>query len=77
MDEETFYLTKSTPNKCHFLSQIYNFRFDPSSGLKENIDKYIKLVEDLENCNDKLFKDQQVVALSNLLNDRYRKSEIP
>lgn len=42
---ETFYLTKSVPNKCYLLRQFYNFRFDSSSVLEENIDRFTKLVE--------------------------------
>ncbi|CAI9783174.1 unnamed protein product [Fraxinus pennsylvanica] len=60
------------PNKCYLLSQFYNFRFDPSSDLEENLDRFTKLIEDLANCHEKLFDDQQVVALLNSLSDKYK-----
>lgn len=41
---ENLYLTKSIPNKCYLLRLFYNFRFDPSSDLEENLDRFTKLI---------------------------------
>lgn len=69
---ESLYLTKSMANKCYLLRQFYNFRFDPSSGLEEHLDKLTKMIQDLDNCDEEISNDQQVVALSNSLSERYR-----
>ncbi|XP_022850562.1 uncharacterized protein LOC111372436 [Olea europaea var. sylvestris] len=56
---------------CHLPVEFEHKAFDTSLGLEENIDKYVKLVQDIENCDENLSEDQQVVDLLNSLSDRY------
>lgn len=67
---ESLYLTKTMPNKCYLLRHFYNFRFDNTLNLEENIDRYTKLIQDLNNCDEKISDDQQVVGLLNSLSER-------
>lgn len=60
------------PSNFFLLRQFYNFRYDTSSTLEENIDKFTKLIQDLANCDEKISDDQQVIALLNSLSDKYK-----
>lgn len=70
------YMTKTIPNKCYLLKQLFSFKMDPSVDLDENLNRFTKLTQDLANCDEKLSKDQLTVVLLNSISDRYRDIKI-
>ncbi|XP_022881005.1 uncharacterized protein LOC111398320 [Olea europaea var. sylvestris] len=69
---EKQYVTKTIPNKCYMLKQLFSFKMDPSTNLDENLNTFTKLIQNLNNCDEKLSQDQLAVILLNSISERYK-----
>lgn len=66
------YLLKSTTNKIYLLERFFNFKMDPSKDLDENLDVFNKFVQDIVNCDKKVYETYKVIILLNSMPDSYR-----
>lgn len=69
---EKQYVTKTTPNKCYLLKQLFSSKMDPFANLDDNLNRFTKLTHDLTNCDEKLSQDQLAMILLNSISDKYR-----
>ncbi|KAA0060177.1 Retrovirus-related Pol polyprotein from transposon TNT 1-94 [Cucumis melo var. makuwa] len=69
---ENLYLTKSLPNKLYLKEKFFGYKMDQSKGLEENLDKFQKIIVDLNNISEKMSDENQVVILLNSLPETYR-----
>ena len=64
---EQMYLTKSMPSRISLLCRLFTFKMDVSLSLHANLDKFLKMTQDLERCGDKIVDSHQAVILLNSL----------
>lgn len=69
---EKQYLTKTLPNKCFLWKQFFIHKFDPSSDIEENKDRFNKITDDVINCREKISDNQKEVGVLNALGDKYK-----
>ncbi|TYK04234.1 Retrovirus-related Pol polyprotein from transposon TNT 1-94 [Cucumis melo var. makuwa] len=69
---ENLYLTKSLPNKLYLKEKFFGYKMDQSKGLEENLDKFQKIIVDLNNISEEMSDENQVVILLNSLPETYR-----
>ena len=61
------YMTKSLPSTITLLSALFNFKMNTSVTLEDNLDKFLRLTQDLERCGDSIKDKHQATILLNAL----------
>ena len=61
------YQVKTLPSKISLLCRIFNFKMDVSVSLNDNLDRFLRMTQGLERCDDKIVDAHQAVILLNSL----------
>jgi len=55
------YEVKSLPNRISLLCQLFTYKMNTAIPLTENLDKFLKLTQELEKCDDQIKETHQAV----------------
>lgn len=64
---EDLFMTKSLPSRISLLCRLFTFKMDVNMTLNDNLDKFLRMTQELERCDDKIKETHQAVLLLNSL----------
>lgn len=64
---ESLYMTKSLANRLYMKQKLYSFKILDEKNVSEQIDEFIKILDDLENIEVKLEEEDKALILLNSL----------
>lgn len=67
------YQVKTLPSKINLLCRLFNFKMDINLSLQDNLDKFLRIMQDLDRCcdKDKVVDSHQTVILLNSLPSQF------
>ena len=65
------FLTKSLPSRISLLCRLFTYKMDASLSLNDNLDKFLRMTQDLERCKDKISDAHAAVLLLNSLPSQF------
>ena len=68
---EQLYMTKSLPTRIYLKQKFYSFKMDEDKSMDDNVDKFTKLVNDLESLDVKIDDEDHAIFLLNSLPKLY------
>lgn len=68
---ETLYMTKSSANRLFMKQRLYSFKIKEDSVTSDQIDEFIKIIDDLKNLGIKLDEEDKTLFLFNALPKSY------
>lgn len=68
---ERDYQTKSLPNRIYLKQRFASFKMDDQKSIEQNLDMFLKLVNDLESLNIKISDEDQAIQILTGLPPRY------
>lgn len=68
---ESLYMTKSLANRLFMKHRLHSFKMKEDLGLSDQVDEFIKILDDLENLEIKLDEEDKALLLLNALPKSY------
>lgn len=68
---ESLYMTKSLANRLYLKQRLYAYKIKEDQSLEDQIEKFVKILDDLENIEIKLEEDDKALILLNALPRTY------
>ena len=68
---QDLFLTKSLPNKVALLSQLFHYKMNTNNSLPENLDRFLKLTQDISRCGEDVSDLNKSVLLLNSLPNQF------
>lgn len=65
------YQVSTLPNKMALLTKFYSFRFEEEKSVKENMDVFYRMIQELTLCGEAITEQQKCIILLNALPDAY------
>ena len=67
----SLYHVKTLSSRISLLCRIFNFKMNVSASLDDNLDRFLRMTQDLERCDDKINDTHQAVILLNALPNQF------